>query len=98
MLRKKLKGKIKSISGAKTVKVEVVRASHHPLYRKRLLVTKTYLAHFEGEAEVGQEVVIEESRPLSARKRWKVVEVGGKPIEISKIKNQKVKIEKRKKK
>ncbi|OGC53975.1 30S ribosomal protein S17 [candidate division WWE3 bacterium RIFCSPHIGHO2_01_FULL_48_15] len=80
MPRKQLKGKIKSISGAKTVVVEVTRFYHHPLYRKRLSTSKRYLAHVETEVSAGQEVMIEEIRPLSARKRWKVVEVEGKSV------------------
>lgn len=80
MSRKQLKGKIKAWSGAQTVSVEVGRVFHHPRYRKRLRASKTYLAHLEGEAEVGQNVVIEESRPISKRKHWVVVEVGGKSL------------------
>lgn len=93
MTRKRLEGKVKAVSGAKTVKVEVVRFYHHPLYRKRLRATKRYLAHFEGEAKPGQAVVIEESRPISLTKRWRVVEIEGKPVavknQISNIKDQK---------
>uniref|UniRef100_A0A831Z068 30S ribosomal protein S17 n=1 Tax=candidate division WWE3 bacterium TaxID=2053526 RepID=A0A831Z068_UNCKA len=80
MTRKKLKGTIKKLSSAKTAAVEVARVYHHPLYRKRIRASKTYLAHFEGEVEVGQPVVIEEGRPISKRKRWRVVEVGGRPV------------------
>ena len=80
MSRKRLKGTIKRLRSAKTVAVEVVRVYHHPLYRKRIRASKTYLAHFEGEIGVGQPVVIEEGRPVSKSKRWRVVEVGGKPL------------------
>ncbi|NIT03823.1 30S ribosomal protein S17 [Candidatus Saccharibacteria bacterium] len=80
MPRKKLKGKIESISGSKTATVVVERVFHHPRYRKRVKVSKRYLAHLEGEPEVGQSVVIEERRPLSKRKRFEVVEVEGKPV------------------
>lgn len=85
MSRKRLKGTIKSLSGAETVGVEVVRFYHHPRYRKRLKATKKHLAHFEGNAAVGQAVVIEESPPISKRKRWRVVEVEGKPVAQPKI-------------
>lgn len=84
MARKKLKGKIKRLSGVNTITVEVVRVYHHPLYRKRIRVTKRYLAHFlpsgEQVPQIGQDVTIEETRPLSARKHWLVIEVGGKPM------------------
>lgn len=80
MTKKQLKGKIKSVSGAKTVVVEVARFYHHPLYRKRLQAAKRYLAHAEIDIFPGQEVTIEETRPLSARKRWKVVAVEGKKV------------------
>lgn len=89
MARKQLKGTIKKLSSAKTVAVEVVRVYHHPLYHKRIRSSKTYLAHFEGEVEVGQPVVIGESRPISKSKRWVVVEVGGKPVSIPKTDNRK---------
>ncbi len=82
MSRKQLEGKIKSLSGARTVSVSVVRVFHHPRYRKRVRASKTYLAHLEGGAEVGQNVVIEESRPISKRKRWMVVELEGKPVTV----------------
>lgn len=85
MSRKRLKGTIKSLSGAETVGVEVVRFYHHPRYRKRLKATKKYLAHFKGNAAVGQAVVIEESSPISKRKRWRVVEVEGKSVTQPKI-------------
>lgn len=88
MPRKRLKGKIKSLSGSKTVRVEVERVFHHPRYRRKLRAMKKYLAHFEGEVSVGQEVTIEESRPISKRKCWRVVEIEGKPIgEMQKAKS-----------
>ncbi len=80
MARKRLKGKIIARSGNRTVSVQVDRVFHHPRYRKRVRASKNYLAHLEGEAQVGQRVVIEESRPLSRRKRWVVVEIEGSPV------------------
>ena len=82
MSRKKLKGKIKALSGEKTVSVEVVRTYHHPVYKKRIRTSKKYLAHLEGEASIGQEVIIEESRPISRRKRWRVIEIAGKQVGV----------------
>jgi len=81
MSRKKLKGTIKRVSGKNTVGVEVVRVYHHPRYRKRILTSKVYLAHIEGaDAVVGMHATIEESRPISKRKRWLVLELNGKPV------------------
>ena len=46
----------------------------HPIYRKRYTVTKRYKAHDENkEYKVGDKVIIEEMRPLSKDKRWKVI-------------------------
>src|SRR3989304_1447592 len=79
MSRKKLKGTIKRVSGKNTVGVEVVRVYHHPRYRKRILTSKVYLAHIEGaDAVVGMSATIEESRPISKRKRWLGLELNGK--------------------
>ncbi len=80
MSKKQLKGKIEAWSGDKTVSVGVTRVFHHLRYRKRVRASKTYLAHLEGAAEVGQNVVIEENRPISKRKHWRVVELAGKPV------------------
>lgn len=58
-------------SGDKTVAVLVGRVERHPLYHKRQIRRKTYLVHDpKNEAQVGDSVVIRETRPLSARKRW----------------------------
>ena len=74
MNKKQLHGVVVAKSGAKTVSVEVSRVTRHPKYGKNITRTKKYLAHDEQEQfEVGQEATIEESRPLSARKRWVVV-------------------------
>jgi small subunit ribosomal protein S17 len=48
----------------------------HPLYGKPVLRSKNYMAHDEeGSCRIGDRVRIEETRPLSRRKRWKVVEI-----------------------
>jgi small subunit ribosomal protein S17 len=54
----------------------VVRTIIHPKYGKRYTKGTKYLAHNENDAaKVGDQVTIEETRPLSARKRWRVVSV-----------------------
>ncbi|HEY6291130.1 MAG TPA: 30S ribosomal protein S17 [Terriglobia bacterium] len=60
----------------KTVVVTVVRQIMHPLYHRVVRRSVKFLAHDEaGKCRVGDTVRIEETRPLSARKRWRVVDV-----------------------
>ena len=69
-------GMVVSAKMAKTVIVEVERMRQHPLYRKALRVGKRFAAHAEdGEVLAGDLVRIQESRPYSATKRWRVIEV-----------------------
>lgn len=72
--KRELEGVVVKKSGIKTVAVEIVRVIAHPLYGKRIKRTKRYLAHDESDTlVVGDAVTIQESRPLSARKRWIVL-------------------------
>ena len=74
MPKKKLTGNIISNKMQKTVVVRVERLKEHPKYKRRFKVHKNYKAHVEeGEYKPGDRVVIEECRPLSKDKRWKVV-------------------------
>jgi small subunit ribosomal protein S17 len=60
----------------KTVVVAVERHVQHPLYKKYIKRTKKYHAHDEkNECRVGDVVEIEETRPLSKTKRWRVVKI-----------------------
>jgi len=60
----------------KTVVVRVTREFRHPLYGKRVKKSKKYMAHDENnECRIGDVVKIMETRPLSKRKRWRVVEI-----------------------
>jgi small subunit ribosomal protein S17 len=60
----------------KTIVVKVENRYSHPVYFKTLVKTKKYLAHDELEkCKVGDQVLVEESRPLSKRKRWKLVKI-----------------------
>ena len=66
-------GRVVKKSGAKTVKVRVRRLVKHPIYKRYMRSTMGFLAHDEADqCGIGDEVVIVESRPLSARKRWRV--------------------------
>jgi small subunit ribosomal protein S17 len=59
----------------KTVVVRVDRQIKHPKYRRYVRRTSRFMAHDETGATVGDKVRIVETRPLSARKRWRVVEI-----------------------
>ena len=55
----------------KTIVVKVESRFPHPIYSKTMTKTKKYLAHDElGECNIGDQVLVQESRPLSKRKRW----------------------------
>ena len=69
-----IRGRVVSDKMDKTVVVSVESNRRHPIYKKLIRREKKYLAHDEGNAcHVGDWVEIVESRPLSARKRWRVV-------------------------
>ncbi len=58
----------------KTIVVQVERIKEHPKYKRRYKFHKKYKAHVEdGEYKIGDRVVIEECRPISREKRWKVI-------------------------
>ncbi len=72
--RKKLKGTVVSKSGKQSVVVLVSRYTKHPKYGKYMNLKKRHMAHDESDAvKVGDQVVIESCRPMSARKRFKVI-------------------------
>jgi len=74
--RKTKVGVVTSAKMAKTVIVTVGRQRMHPLYKKVIRLRKGFAAHDEaGDVREGDLVRIQESRPYSATKRWKVVEV-----------------------
>ncbi len=72
--RKLRKGKVVSKMGVKSVVVEVSYREQHPIYGKVIIRRKKYHVHDEADtAKVGDDVVIMETRPLSATKRWRIV-------------------------
>lgn len=74
MPKKQLTGTIVSDKMMKTVVVEVERLKVHPIYKRRFKVSKKYKAHSETqEFHTGDKVVIEEMKPLSKDKKWKVL-------------------------
>ena len=79
--RKQLSGKIYSNKMDQTVVVEVSRKFAHPIYNKYVNRSKKYYAHDpKNLCEIGDVVLIEESKPLSKMKRWRVKEIKEKVI------------------
>ena len=77
MPKRILQGVVVSDSCDKTVIVRVERRVMHPIYKKFITRSKKYAAHDEtNRRHAGETVRIEESRPISKRKRWIVLEAG----------------------
>ncbi len=73
-MRNRLQGVVVSNKMEKTVVVKVERIKEHPRFKKRYKTHKRYKAHDEkGECGVGDKVIIEETRPMSKEKKWKIV-------------------------
>ena len=70
--RRRLTGVVTSNKMTKTVVVEIARTFRHPLYRKVVHLSKRVKAHDELGCQIGDQVQIVESRPLSREKRWVV--------------------------
>jgi len=68
-------GRVVSNKMQKTVVVVVERRKQHPIYKKVMKRTVRFMAHDEMGAQEGDTVVIIESRPISANKRWRVIEI-----------------------
>ena len=76
MARKAFVGVVVSDKADKTVSVKVERKFTHPLYGKVMTRSKKYASHDENnECGVGDTVTIMETRPLSATKHWRLVEI-----------------------
>jgi small subunit ribosomal protein S17 len=74
--RKTKVGRVVSDKMDKTIVVSVERLTRHRLYKRVIRLTTKFKAHDEdNDAHVGDTVLIEESRPLSATKRWRLIEV-----------------------
>jgi small subunit ribosomal protein S17 len=74
--RKTRTGRVISDKMDKTVVVEVDSPKHHPIYKKTVRRVKKYYAHDEkNEVKTGDMVLIEETRPVSRLKRWRVAQV-----------------------
>jgi len=73
MPKRIFEGTIISDKMEKTVVVKVERIKQHPKYKKRYRIYKKYKAHVEGEDfKMGDKVIIQECRPISKDKTWRV--------------------------
>lgn len=88
--RRSLVGQVMSNKMDKTAVVAVETIKQHPLYRKTIRTTKKYKAHDpNNQAQIGDVVRIEESRPMSKEKRWLIVEWvrrgQGAPVQVAEV-------------
>jgi small subunit ribosomal protein S17 len=84
--RKERVGEVVSNKMTKTIVVRVERRFPHPQFKKVITAFSKFYAHDEkSEAKVGDKVRIEETRPLSKTKRWRLVEVVERNAEPEKV-------------
>ena len=89
--RKRLVGVVTSDRMVKTVVVRVTRLVRHPTYRRVMRRSEKFKADDAGlSPRTGDEVRIEETRPLSKDKRWRVVEILRKSPELPELAEQKI--------
>jgi small subunit ribosomal protein S17 len=75
-LRKTRVGIVVSNKMQKTITVAIERKVPHPIYKKYFKKTTKFMAHDEkNECQIGDKVKIMETRPLSSKKRWRLIEV-----------------------
>lgn len=73
-MKRKLKGTVVSDKMEKTRVVAITRLKKHPRYLKYYKITKNFKAHDEkNEYKIGDKVLIEETKPMSKDKRWKII-------------------------
>jgi small subunit ribosomal protein S17 len=73
--RRRMQGVVKSNKMMKTVVVEITRTFRHPLYQKVVHSAKRVKAHDELGCQIGDEVQIIESKPVSKEKKWSVEKI-----------------------
>jgi small subunit ribosomal protein S17 len=82
--RKERLGKVISSKMAKTIVVSVERRFPHPKFKKVVTSFSKFYAHDEkAEAKVGDVVLIQETRPLSKLKRWRLLQVVERNVEVA---------------
>ena len=75
-LRKTRQGVVVSASGEKTCVIKIEERKQHPIYKKMMTSSKKLHAHDEkNEAEVGDTVLVMETRPMSKLKHWRLLKV-----------------------
>lgn len=75
-MKRRLKGEVVSTKMANTIIVRLTRMKMHPKYQKQYKINKRYKVHdAKGIAQVGNQVIFEECRPISKDKKWKLVKV-----------------------
>ena len=89
--RRRLTGVVVSNKMQKTAIVEVTRTYRHRLYKKVVSSHNRHMAHDELDCQIGDQVVIVESKPLSKKKRWVIEEIlssdisAQEPVEIEEV-------------
>lgn len=74
--RKVRTGEVISLSGDKTITVQITYRKHHPKYGKMMTISKKLHVHDENnESGLGDKVRVMETRPLSKTKHWRLVEI-----------------------
>jgi small subunit ribosomal protein S17 len=74
-MRKQLKAVVKSDKMTKSAVVEVNRLKIHPKYKKRIRLSNTFIVHNEIGAKIGDNVLIESTRPLSHKKHFQITKI-----------------------
>ena len=88
--RRQIQGTVISNKSSKTIIVQVESYRKHPKYKKRVQFRSKYYAHDENEiAKVGDIVTIEECRPMSKTKRFRLISVDQKALESIKLMEEK---------
>ena len=74
MPKHQLIGKVISNKMSKTLVVQTERTKEHPKYKRRYRIRKNYKVHNEnGDYQIGDKILIEECRPISKDKKWRVI-------------------------
>lgn len=73
--KRRFQGNVKSTAMQSTVVVQVDRVKVHPRYKKRYTISKKYACDYKkDDLKIGDKVVIEECKPISRTKKWKIIE------------------------
>ena len=85
-MAKTLQGVVSSDKGDKTIVVTVTTRKTHPIYKKKYSFSKKFIAHDENnESREGDTVAIEECRPLSRHKSWRLVKIVQRAVQVEAV-------------